>query len=128
MLSRPVSALILTPLVIGVIAAGSYLVAATPHGIGPREAIQIGGWILITLAFECIVLIPLKRLLSNSRFPRLMLFMVGWILWLLFSFAWYTFAFRLPPAESIVAAVPMGFAGIAICVLFVGLSGPAQHA
>jgi len=90
--------------------------------------IQIGGWVIITLLFECIVLIPIALYFRATKHFRFRVFLVGFIAWLLFSLAWFYTVFGMPLTEAVIILLPMGISGAVICATFASLWGRAQHA
>jgi hypothetical protein len=120
---RSVAALALTPLVGGAIPGISYAVALSPSRLGVREAIQIGAWVVLTLLFELVALLPCARYFRASKHFRLRVFVIGLFVWLPLSMAWLFVVFGLPLKDALIPLVQMGISGFAICLTFVALWG-----
>jgi hypothetical protein len=118
---RSVAALLVTPVVAGVIPTFSYLLSGSTQEVGASQWIQVAAWVVFAVAFEVIVLVPMASLLRGWKHFRLCLLSAGSIAWLLLSFAWFVAVFRVSATEALAPAALMGLAGVAICGSFVVL-------
>jgi hypothetical protein len=116
---RSVLALLVTPIVAGAIPTLFYLLDSTPGRIGLREWIQVAAWVLLTIIFELVVLLPVTRLLRNSKYFRLWLLLAGVVAWLLISLVWLVVVFHASATEAVAPLLRMGLAGLAVCGTFV---------
>jgi hypothetical protein len=115
---RSVAALLLTPTVGGVLPAISYIATSSVAQLGLQQAIQIGAWVVFTLLFEGIVLVPLALLFRGSAHFRVAVFLIGTPLWLTLSLAWLWVVFELSPGNATTFLLPLGMSAAAACTTF----------
>lgn len=120
---RPVIAIFLTPILASVVPMVSYWLRLSGR-TRADEWIQVAGWVVFTLVFEVLVLLPLTRLLRHRSHFQLRLLSAGAVSWLLLSIAWFAAVFHLSFQSLLAPALLMGLAGTVICAAFVLLWGP----
>ena len=125
---RVIAALLLTPAVGGALPTISYIATSSEAQLGLQEAIQIGAWVIFTLLFEGIVLVPLALLLRRTAYFRLAVFFIGTLLWLTLSFAWLWAVFELSPGNATTFLLPLGISAAAVCTTFACLWPRADNA
>ena len=118
-----ITALLVTPVVAGIIPTLSYLLSGSPQQLGANEWIQVAAWVIFALAFEFIVLIPMAMLFKHRKHFRLSLFSASVVIWALLSFTWFLAVFRVSVSEARAPTALMGLAGLVICGTFVALWG-----
>ena len=125
---RSLLALLAAPVVAGVIPAAFYSLNPALNGIGPREWVQVGAWVVFALVFECVVLLPMARFFRARKFFRLWLVCAGAIIWLVASFAWFSIVFGVSLPEALGPSLAMGAAGLFVCGTFALLWAPSVPA